>query len=553
MLAALLLVFAPSVTGAQEGAPQTPVFSSTVALTRVKVAVVDREGRPVRDLVRGDFILRHDGRERPIEVLLAPEDVPLDLVLLPDFSPSVAEGWPDARERIIEFLDALDPVDRVYLLPFNSQVGPGVREAAPHPALRALVEGFPMAGRTRLYDALFAGYSSFEQLAQAGERRRAIVLLTDGADAGSGYSYRDVLMQAWRGGVPLFPVAVGTAAIPRRDLDGFRTLGVPRAEIEAVIRTQEQLEELARVSGGRAVSEREIRDGYQRVLALLRGYYVLGYRAPGGDERGWQEVQVRLRDPGDRRVLAQPGTYGGDGDPGAALRAIEEGERLLSERRFAEALQAFAVARSGELEIGFPDLGAGLAHEGLGQLDAAEAAYRRELARNPGASPAHGRLAVLGFRRGDSGAAWEHALRAVAGGEDLDRLIDDLVRRHGEPVDLDLRLRRPVLFLVRPEEPGLEEQRILEEVLRAIGQAVERRHDVVLTRNAAAASHYLRLDLDRVRIDDVRADLELWSVREAKRLDDVDLRLDAPLEVDRSRMLLGEPLEELLRRLPPRR
>lgn len=546
----LLALTAGSAAASSGQAPdQIPTFTSDVSVTRIEAAVLDGEGRPVRGLSAEDFRVWDAGEERAVEVLLAPEDVPLDLVLVLDFSPSVGADWPDVRERIAEFLEALEPRDRVFLLPFNSQIGPGVRERADHPLLRSLVERFPMIGRTRLYDALFEGYAAVEEPVDGRERRRAMVLVTDGADAGSRHSYRDVLMQAWRGGLPLFPVAVGTAAISDRDLDGYRTLGARREVVEEIRTIQEQLGELARVSGGRLISEREIRDGYQRVLALLRAYYVIGYRSPADRGEGWHEVEVRLRDPGDRRVLVQPGYYGSVADPAAALRAQQEGERLLRERRFAEALEAFGRAREGQLEIGFPDFGSGLALEGLGRLEAARASYRAALERNPGLGPAHARLTALAAARGEFELAWDHAVRADLGGEDVDALIDELARRSSEPAGMESLLRRPVIFLVRPEEPRLEEQRILGRAIVALGRAIERRRDVVLTRNAGAATHYLRLLPDRVQSDELQVELEVWSVRDAERVADEDLRVDDPATVDGSERGINATLDQLFERV----
>ena len=530
--------------GAQE---QRPTFGSTVSVTRVKVAVLDRAGNPVPDLGVDDFRVFDDGDERAVTVLLAPERTPLDLAVIPDFSTSVAESWPDARERVLAFLDALGAEDCVYLLPFNSRVGPGAHEPAPSPLHRMLMQRFPMSGSTRLYDALFAGYAGLgggpsddaPVLAGTGScrggagqvRRRAIVLLTDGADAGSRYSYRDVLMQAWRADIPVFPVAVGVAALPRGDLEGYRSLGAPREEVEAVITTQDQLRELARVSGGRLVTQREIRDGYAEVLALVSGYYVLGYRTPEPRREGWHEVSVRLRETDGRRVVFQPGYYGSLEDPDDALAALEEGQRLLQERRFLEALAAFGRVARRDLEVGFPDLGMAIAHEGLGQLEAARLAYLRELDQHPGLGSIHLRLARLYLRRGELRPAWEHAVVAELGGEPVGDLLQQL-RRRGQPDDLGSLRRRPVLFVVRPKDPGLEAQLLLGRVLRALGVLVESRPGLVLTRNAAAATHYVRLDVDRLRESELRADLELWSATDGERLERESLRLDDPFTAD---------------------
>lgn len=566
VLIALAIAAPVSAGAAQE--PQKPTFAAAVSITRVKVAVLDDDGEPVAGLGPEAFRVFDDGEEQDVRLVLDPDEAPLDLALVLDYSASIADGWPDARERVHAFLDALGDDDCVYLLPFNARVGPGLRAGPDDETLRAVVERFPMRGVTRLYDALFTAYSALASPASAAgadaplaarmpgscgtrgrvvERRPAIVLLTDGADEGSGYSYRDVLMQAWRSDVPVFPVAVGMAAISDTDLDGYRTLGVPRSAIEQVRTTRRQLAELARVSGGRGVSQRQIGDGYDEVLSLLRGYHVIGYRSPEPRRRGWHEVDVRLTGKSEYRVVVQPGYYGVEVDPRPVEAALETARRALQQRDFDTALRWFQIAGGHGIDMGLPDLGAGIAHEALGQHAAARDAYRRSLRRYPGLGAVQLRLARASLRLADLGAAWDHALRADAVGEDATEVLESLRIRDPSPPDVAAMRARPVLYLVRPPEPSLEAQLDLDVVLQGLGRRLEQRPDVVLTRRPAAATHYVRLEVDDAGNGAVRGDLELWSA-DGRRLESGGLRVDDLEASDLSSRLDG-PLEKLLRRL----
>lgn len=549
---------------AQEG--QTPVFGSTVSITRVKVAVLDDDERAVSGLGADDFRVLDDGEEREIRLVLDPEQAPLDLGMVLDYSTSVADTWPDARERVHAFLDALAADDCVYLLPFNSRVGPGVRDSPRDETMRLLVERFPMYGATRLYDAVFAAYSALDDPASAAgtslaarlpgacgargrvvQRRPALLVLTDGADDGSGRSYRDVLMQAWRSDVPVFPVAVGTAALSGVDLDGYRNLGAPRSAVRQIETTQRQLAELARVSGGRMVTQREIRDGYAEVLSLLRGYYVIGYRTPEPRRRGWHDVEVRLAEPHGRRVIVQPGYYGEEVDPRPVQGALDAGSEALRGRDFPSALRWFDIAAGFGIDMGTPDLGAGLAHEALGQFRLARDAYDRSLGRYPGLAAAHLYLARVSLRLADLQAAWDHAVRAKAGGEDADELLERLRLRDPDPPDLERLRARPVLFLVPTPEPGLEAQLDLDVLFRGLGRLVDARPELMLTRRAAAASYLLTLRVDHAGDGTFRGDLELWD-RQGQRLESEDLRIDDVHASDLADVL-ATPLQRVLRRL----
>ncbi len=134
----------------------------------------------------------------------------------------------------------------------------------------------------------------------ANARRKALILLSDGADINSKASFYDALGAARAASVPVFPVAMGYA-------NDEPTL-------------KDELAELARATGGRMIEStgpRELGASYDEVVALLRSYYLIGYdpRAVptpegtviGGEPR-WHDVRVDLRRP-NFESLVRPGYY----------------------------------------------------------------------------------------------------------------------------------------------------------------------------------------------------------------------------------------------------
>lgn len=116
-------------------------------------------------------------------------------------------------------------------------------------------------------------------------RRRALVLLTDGADEASSTRFDQVLEHARNVSVPIFPVVVGEA---RRD-DRLRAI----------------LQRLAGSTGGtviESVAPESLRAAYEDVVSLLRASYLIGYRADEPGEARWREVSVRSRRPSYRLV-----------------------------------------------------------------------------------------------------------------------------------------------------------------------------------------------------------------------------------------------------------
>jgi len=147
--------------------PQAPVFRTGTEAVEVDVQVVDKIGRPITDLVPGDFTLLVDGKPRAISTVdlvsyrtepttaAAPAD-PAELAVLASSYSSNAGTLPGrlfvlavdqgnmtkgggrgAMEAIGRFLERLTPADRVALVTLPA--GPAVEFTSDHALVRAAV------------------------------------------------------------------------------------------------------------------------------------------------------------------------------------------------------------------------------------------------------------------------------------------------------------------------------------------------------------------------------------------------------------------------------
>lgn len=167
-----------------------------------------------------------------------------------------------------------------------SQVNEAIRDLDLHtpPPVRGCGEPLPEGAATTAANA----------------RRKALILLSDGADMNSKAGFYDALGAARAASVPVFPVAMGYA----NDEPSLK----------------DDLAELARATGGRMIeSDRpgELADSYDEVVALLRSYYLIGYDPPApptgegtavGASPRWHDVRVELRRP-NFESLVRPGYY----------------------------------------------------------------------------------------------------------------------------------------------------------------------------------------------------------------------------------------------------
>jgi VWFA-related protein len=149
--AVLACWLAPAATAQQPAQLPRPAFSSSVDIVSVDVNVIDRYGRPVRDLEAGDFSLSVDGRPRKIASAqfisvtappVAPEPKPAEystnvgaangrlIVIVVDRGSIAPVRSKDVLAAAARFVSRLSPSDRVAL--FSIPSGPAVDFTTDH-------------------------------------------------------------------------------------------------------------------------------------------------------------------------------------------------------------------------------------------------------------------------------------------------------------------------------------------------------------------------------------------------------------------------------------
>src|SRR6185369_12061939 len=154
------------------------VVRTETSLVQLNVGVVDKQGRPITSLTRNDFVIYEDGVKQSIQHF-EPVDAPFSLVLMLDMSGSTINFRQQLKLASQRFLDALGPDDRVAVIQFNAKVKS--LSGFTHDRMKTayaieLAEG---AGETHFYEAL---KYALKELEKEGQRRKAIVVLTDGLD-----------------------------------------------------------------------------------------------------------------------------------------------------------------------------------------------------------------------------------------------------------------------------------------------------------------------------------------------------------------------------------
>jgi VWFA-related protein len=268
-----------------------------VAGVNLDVAVT-RNGRPVRGLTAGDFVLTDAGVPQRVDTA-ALETLPLSVFLVLDTSGSVAG---DKLANLVaasrSLVRALRPGDRAALVTFADRVDVRVPLTPDAAAITRALEGLTPGGQTSLRDATFSAL----QLLPTDRSRPIILIFSDGRDTASWLTSADVLGAVRRAGVVVHAVELVEEDVLTGGGDVLG--GGPRPQPSSRF-----LGDLVASSGGRrwAASEPErLTDLFADALNEMRSRYLLTYDPQNVERQGWHPLSVRLAS-GRADITHRPG------------------------------------------------------------------------------------------------------------------------------------------------------------------------------------------------------------------------------------------------------
>jgi tight adherence protein C len=251
---------------------------------RVAVRVTDANGQPVRGLTPGDLEVQERGTPQQAEADLTAEFAPVQLVLALDVSGSMA-GQPlaEAKAAIMSMISGLGVQDRAVLITFDHIARVAQPLTGDKNALNAATQRAVAAGNTAIYDAVALGLDVLGAAPPAS--RRAIVVLTDGADTASSAGRDNVATRAGQSGIPIFAIGFGSAidrpalqALADRSSNGAAFVAPGAAELRAI------------ASG---------------IAELVRTEYAIRYRSTARQVADGGSIDLTLTLRRDGRIVAQ--------------------------------------------------------------------------------------------------------------------------------------------------------------------------------------------------------------------------------------------------------
>ena len=289
-----VLVAAPSAaqtsgtgqSGQQVQTPDAGIFRSGVDLVTVSATVRDQRGRAVSDLAATDFQVFDRGVPRRIAEFRT-EAAPVSVAILFDVSGSMdlasrALAARFAAHHVLSWLE--HGRDEAALFAFDSRL----HEVAPFTvdtrALQGALGEVDPFGATSLHDAIA---DTAKRISERANRRRAIIVLTDGIDTASRLTPADVSGIASEIDVPVYVVAV-VLPIDNPDANGRPSRG---DEVPLTVGT---IRELAAWTGGElfyASTPSDTSKVARQIVRELRQQYLIAFEPSTG--AGWHPIEIR--------------------------------------------------------------------------------------------------------------------------------------------------------------------------------------------------------------------------------------------------------------------
>jgi VWFA-related protein len=237
--------------------------------------VLDRKGRPVQDLEREDFTVREDGARQEIARFERVTDLPVHVAVALDVSASMEPALEKAQAAALQFFEGtIRPKDRAAVITFNDHPTLAVKFTNEVGSLAGGLAGLRAERGTALYDALVFSLYYFNGI----KGQRAILLLSDGKDEGSRFTYEEALEYVRRAGVTVYTIGLG------EKLD------------------RKKLEKIAEETGGQSFflkSPDELAGIYVAIEGELRSKYLIAYQSGNTTgSTGFRSVELEVDRPG---------------------------------------------------------------------------------------------------------------------------------------------------------------------------------------------------------------------------------------------------------------
>jgi Ca-activated chloride channel family protein len=252
-----------------------------VNLVNVLVSVLDEHNRPAPNLPVDAFQILEEGNQQKIDIFEQETKQPLDIALMIDTSLSAHKEIIFERDAAANFIgQVLRPDDSLSVFAFDETVTQVAKFSSDVASLQAAVHKITDGAGTSIYDAVLLGSRALNS--RPNERRRVIIMVTDGGETTSRTDFESARKTALRAGILLYTIIVR----PVKNENGRNTAG------------EHALQTITETTGGAMFypeSMEELPIIFDRIDAELRTQYRLAYYPnPRGPANTYRTIEVKV-------------------------------------------------------------------------------------------------------------------------------------------------------------------------------------------------------------------------------------------------------------------
>lgn len=286
-------------TAAQEQKQQLDTIKIDTDLVVLRITVSDQQGRAAMRLSQDAFKVYEDGVEQRLS-FFSDEESPVSWGLVLDRSGSMMEMMSDVYDAALHVIDEGTARDETFIVTFNKTPELVIDFTPDRHRLENSVLGLKAEGETALYDAVnFA----LDNLKNAKNRKRVLVVVTDGEDNASRLKFRDLIEHAEEEDAVIYTVGM------------FGDMGESSALLAKMLGTgtrdgQAELKKLAEVTGGLAHFPKNVdqcKSVMREIAREVSQQYSLGYYPVNKERDGkWRGIKVAVNHNGtSTRLVAR--------------------------------------------------------------------------------------------------------------------------------------------------------------------------------------------------------------------------------------------------------
>src|SRR5215467_3286865 len=277
---------------------QTLRVNTTLVNTVFTVADKNGKGKFITNLKQEDFKIYEDDKLQPITNFSTETNLPLSIALVVDTSGSIRDKLQLEQEAATEFFYSIlhKGKDKGMVISFDSGVDVQQEFTDDPEVLSAAIKKIGAGGGTSLFDAVYLAID--ERLSkEADNRRKVIILISDGDDNSSRISQTETLEIAQRYNVIIYCISTNQSAY----FGG-----------KDQVRGDNVLKKLSTETGGRPLFPTKVSDvaiEFRDIGEELRSQYSIGYVPTRPDDNSFRRLRIEVVSNKNYKARARSGYY----------------------------------------------------------------------------------------------------------------------------------------------------------------------------------------------------------------------------------------------------